>query len=83
MPLSLGISQTGTKMIERDNLWRIPPWKRTATEMAQLMDEAAQNEKEMTEQEQIEYDAEFGYYPDDDDYVDDDEEEEDCYENND
>ena len=57
--------------------------KRTAAEMAKLMDEEARNAKELTEQEQIEYDAEFGYYPDDDDYVDDDEKEEDCYGNND
>ena len=42
--------------------------------MAELMYEAAENEDEMTEQEMIEYDAEFGYYPDDDDYVDDDDE---------
>ncbi len=40
--------------------------KRTAAEMAKLMDEEARNAKELTEQEQIEYDAEFGYYPDDD-----------------
>ena len=40
--------------------------KKTAEQLAKEMDEAIRTTEEMTEEEKIEYDAEYGYDEDDD-----------------
>ncbi len=48
-------------------MWKNPFEEKTIEELVKEMDEAVENSVEMTEEEEIEYDAESGYFQEDDD----------------